>query len=584
MSKIFIIIVFLLSSLLACSQDILNASGKLMIRGRVFDSKTKESKAYASIYNETLQKGTISNREGYFQLVINDLNDRVIISFIGYKTVSIKTIAGKNFYEIYLEENVQMLKVVSVTASDNSYLFDLIIDCKKNNTQSERSAKAYYELKSSVNNEVVEIVENFYNVDIKGYDIKEINLKTGRFGLQFYKNRIFVSMESSRAITDLKLFEFNNLFPISPFQLSKRRMKKNFYIELKNKYQNDNLDSIYMLKLTPKDSTGLFFNGKIWIDPLKKNIVKIKLSCFNVETHPFVPLFYTDSIKKVDLNIVKSFKEIQGEAFFQHIDFNYKVSYKNRQGDTYDVSTNAIIHAYDFDNVFSLPKFEFSDNKIGDYRKINAIPYNAFFWENNDELKLSHENNGNEKFMNQSETITNKTLFSANRYFKRGFLEHPYIAWTGKRVLFRDVVVLDKELTSSIYLSEQYNLSVKIFLDINSYSDTVNILTSTIIDPYESFYSLPINKATNCFINVYFDLIEIERRNLVKEIQKTDRDKEAVEKLYNNCIEKIEKLKKRYLKETERGTNEKKMISWSKYVADKLAIDNIEIFKPYDNN
>ncbi|MBL0052424.1 MAG: hypothetical protein IPP29_13395 [Bacteroidetes bacterium] len=67
---------------------------------------------------------------------------------------------------------------------------------------------------------------------------------------------------------------------------------------------------------------------------------------------------------------------------------------------------------------------------------------------------------------------------------------------------------------------DMYDLNVKLFVDVNTIADTVNIMTAAVFDPYKSYYKFPVTNASLCFINIYFDLVEIERRELDVELQR----------------------------------------------------------------
>jgi len=555
------------------------------IEGRILNKETKEPIAYANIYNKTLQEGTISNIDGYFKISVNSPSDIIFITIIGFKKQMLQQEDKNIFYTIFLEESATLLNEVRIVAPDNSYLFRLLDKCKNNASRTSRTAKAYYELKSFVNDKQIELVEGFYNADIQGCDLATLNMKAGRFALKKYGNRLFTSQESSKAVTMLKLFRQNSYFPQNPLELSGSKKKKYFYLELEKKYRDDDLDSIYVIGFRPKDSSGEFFNGQIWINSLKKHIIKITLNCNKCKIHPFLPLFQTDSITNVDISITKTFREFKDEMFFNHIDFTYHIDYKSRRKKdnySYSVSTNAILYAYDFENLFIIPKFEFADENIRDYNKINAMPYNRFFWEKNDELKLNDDKNQNQQFFSENEVSSNRTLFVGNTSTKVSIFESPFIIWSDKRILLREYISDSlKSLEQSNLKSDQYNLSVKIFMDINSYADSTNILTATIFDPWDSFYHLAMDNATICFLNIFFDLYEIERLKFVKELEISDKSNDSVRKLYGDLLLRLEKQKKQYLKEVERGTKQEEMVKWNKYVVKNLKVDNLKIFDPY---
>jgi hypothetical protein len=614
-AKLIFALVISIYPFLLYSQVNLIASSEHSIEGRILDKKNKQPIAYAHIYNKTTGKGTISNLEGYFKLNIKSLSDIVQISMIGYKNAQLSLDSKHDFYQVYLEESVLLLKEVKVIAEDKSYLYDLLNDCKKNQSTAIDTSKVYYELKSFVDSQQVELVECFYNGTLSGYDLEDLELKYGRIALQTQNKKLFVSVETSRVISMMKLFDRNQYLPYSPLELSKRKLKKQYYLNLENKYYNDNHDSIYVVKFSPKDSLHNCFNGQVWINFSKKSIIKIKLICLNASEYPFLPISSTDSIKKVDMEITKSFQDINGIMFFKHIDFIYHITYQNRDNTVYNVSTNAILYTYDFHSAFLFPYFEFdnassngiqysinfisnsidsspynSNYNLSDYLKINAMPYNDFFWKNNEELKLNEQQNKNELFYDDYHSITNKSSYPLNQIIEQGLSEHPYLTWSEKRISNREFTAHKpitndpnvNSINSHIHIEEECNVNVKLFFDLNLLKDTVLFITTAILDPYKSYYNLPINNRVLCFINIYFDLVEIERRRLEKEIDASNKSIDSINKYFKQSLIRIEQQKQKYFKKGDCGNNKNEMTNWNKVVIENLGINNMELFKPYE--
>lgn len=559
------------------------------IEGRVLDIKTKAPVPYANIYNKTLQKGTISNNNGYFRIEAKSIKDSISITFIGYVDHVLNLREDNGFYTVLLEENTQLLSEVVVTPHLNSYLFELVANCKKRPSKAQKSAKAYYELKTYRDSAQVELVEGFYNLDIQGYELSDLQLKAGRLAMQPYGDRYFASLESSLAISKSKLLEGNKNYPTSPLELTKRAMLKNYYLFLSKKYLDQEADSIYVVDFEPIKNNGQFYEGTLWINKSKLHILKINLRCAECRQYPFLPMFQTDSISNVSMNISKTFTEIDGDIFFNHVDFNYVVKYKSRpgkaEGQVYTVKTNAILYAYDFHHLFDLPKIEFTtENFQGrDYRLISAMPYNDFFWKNNDEYRLNERKNQNESYFDSPMSMTNKNVFRPNSKFKQtGLLEHPFVLWTQKRVRFREVME-DTTRTdpAGSFTSDKYKLAVKILTDINTYRDSTDIQTATIFDPYESYFYLSMDAKALCFINLYFDFCEIERRKLELELKAVRHDPAKLKVVQTAFDLDFEIRKKAFLKEVERGTKEIAVLKWNKYIREELGIDNVLIFSPF---
>lgn len=558
------------------------------ITGRILNATTKEPVAYANVYNKTLEKGTISNLDGYFRVPVRDVRDSVMIIYVGYQTQRI-ALGSQNDYTIYLEESIQLLNEIVVRPKDNSYLADLLMRCRNKGSDYHASAKAYYELKTYKDFHQIELEEGYYNADIQGYALNGLTLKAGRLALQPYENRLFASLESSRAITMMRLMNKSNYFPDNPMNLTKGEIKRYYYLDLDKKYLSNESDSIYVIDFQPKDTTGLYFSGRIWVNASKDRLIKINLTCPACRRHPFIPLFHTDSIANVSFDITMTFSTQDQEMAFNHIDFTYTVDYKSRAREqqklNYSIQTEAILYVYDFHNTFFIPSLDMRVSELDDYRKLNAMPYNDFFWAYHDEYKLNDNRNSNELYFNDPESITNRSIFTNNRMLKGKLFERPFVTWSTDRVFFKEIST-DTMKSPSLgeVNADKYNLEVKHFLDINTYRDSTNILSSTIFDPYESYYHLPIDSKANCFINIYFDLCEIERRKLEKDISVALPDMDLVQEVYNQFEDRLEKQKYQFLKAVDRGINQLETIKWNTYVFDHLGIDNIAIFKPFEGS
>ncbi len=555
------------------------------ITGRILNAANQEPVAYANVYNKTLGKGTISNLEGYFQVPVRDIHDSVMVIFIGYQIQRI-ALGQQDMYTVYLEESIQLLNEIVVRPKDNSYLADLLVRSRNNGSSFQSTAKAYYELKTYKDARQIELEEGYYNANIQGYAVNGLTLKAGRLALQPHENRLFASLESSRAITMMKLMTRSNYFPDNPMQLSKGELKRHYYLDLDKKYLSNESDSIYVIDYQPRDTSGFYFTGKIWVNASTQQLIKISLQCGDCRRHPFIPLFPTDSIAKVSFDITMSFSTQDHEMAFNHIDFTYVVDYKSRvkekQKLNYAVKTEAILYVYDFSHTFFIPSPDIRYSDLDDFRKVNAMPYNDFFWAHHDEYKLNDNRNSNELYFTDPESITNKSIFKSNPVLKGKLFERPFVTWSTDRVFFREISSdTMKGLSMGEVIADKYNLEVKHFVDINTYHDSTHILSATIFDPYESYYRLPIDNKANCFINIYFDLCEIERRNLELDIRAALPDMDRVRQVYIQFEDRLEKQKYQYLKAVDRGTNEKEMVRWNTYVKAQLDIDNIALFKPY---
>jgi hypothetical protein len=582
MKNILLLLILLISNLAFCQHD-------FAVEGRVIDSLTREPVPFARIFNRTTKQGTISSEDGYFRIELSNSIDSVEVRVVGYKTMV--TNLNPSFNTILLEPNAKDLSEIEISVADDAGLFDLLQKCSKYRT-THKKAKGYYTLASYLDTAQVELVEGYYNLGLENYDLDEMDLKSGRLALQTFNDRFFTSQSGSNAISQLRTFNKNDFFPQTPLNLKKKEAKTLFRLELLYVYVDENLDSVYVIKYRPKGKSSNNFEGRIWLNINQALVQKITMNCSACEIHPFLPIFPTDSINNVDMRITKTFSISEGLAVFNHVDFSYRVNYVSRPGKEeqrkYAVETKAVLYAYDIDSSFQLPNFNFGQ-PTNDYRKINAFPYNSFFWEMNDEFDLNHQNDRNQAFFNHPASMTNVQFFkSSNANWKyrneqekkSGYLEHPYVHWSKNRVFLREMIA---DTSTSKLLSKEksllYNLDVQLFMDINLYGDSLNFLTETVFDPYNTYYYLPIDNHTNCFINMYFDLCEIQRRELEKKLfSVSNPTAEKLQDIYNDFLQLAQKEREQFLKEVDRGTIRKAMEKWNAYILLKVGNDNMLLF------
>lgn len=124
MNKQLILLVFLISCMFS-------AKAQVEVSGQVKDAQTKNPLEFCSIsvFNakDSLITGTVTDEKGFFTLPVKRGNYHLLISFIGYKTDTSKTIeitANKFLGTFKLEQDVKNLKEVSVKANSSENQLD----------------------------------------------------------------------------------------------------------------------------------------------------------------------------------------------------------------------------------------------------------------------------------------------------------------------------------------------------------------------------------------------------------------------------------------------------------------------------
>ena len=598
-----LIFYFLLIPFFLCAQEN-NKVEPFVLEAVIIDAEDLGPIPYATIISKESNKGTVSNENGYFRLDGLQANASVKISFIGYKTESYQ--ANELPDTIYLKIKNEVLNEVELLA-DNSFLYYLLSRSKKTSSYVEHNAKSYFSLETHVDTNQVELVEAYYNGAYQSYDLSSLQMKAGRTALKMYNNEAFVSLETSKSLYMHQLFDKNNYFPSSPFEFSKRKLKKTYHLFLHRKYKDDNGNTIYVVDYEPKEAPSKYFKGRVWIDSLSSKIQKINLKIEQASIFPFVALTEYDSLKNVNMEITKNFKEIDGVPYVKSIDFDYKLSYKvrgrntkslgdtsivsdakrpiqiglKRKVTTKNITSKALLYAYDYEETFVLPFMDFEVLKMSDHKLINAIPFNEIFWTHMDEFRFNDEVHNNKKFLYEEADIDVKTLYKKNPYFKNGFIEYTYKHWDTKRIFFRNDKQTKEDYTDYMEWipSERYRLGGQLVLDLNEFDDSLYVNTYSIMDPYKTFYHFPKKNKDYAFMNMYFDLLEIHRRKFEKEINEAPRSIEGIIAMYNKKKEHLERNFQNFFKDVVRGTNQNGMEKWNKYIYENIGIDNMKLFE-----
>lgn len=530
--------------------------------------------------------GTVSDLTGNFKLHNLILTDTLIISYVGFERQKISVDSLLNSQKIWMKEKTNLLNQVNVLP-DNSVLINLINNCSKNQKTTTKTAKSYMMLESKSNNEPIEMLEAYYNGTYSNQNVVELDMKAGRVGVSPIRDHFMLSTETSKAVLKHELYESSSYFPLNPFNLSKKDLYKSYDLFLTKKYNDELNHPIFVIRFKPKKNSSDYFAGDVWIDSLENQVLQIKMSTKNTTKHPFLPAGRTEKISNVDLEINKSFEKIDGEMFLSQVDFNYRFMLTSSTGTSYNMHTRVFMEAFNFQEIYDIPFFEFTENSHQDYMKINAYPINSFFWENRNEFQLEDYHQKAADFIEKNAEITNESLFQSHQFNTNGFLIFDYVKWGKKRIGLTkiksqkenvDPDVVHHHVNANTKLgTSMYNLNFQILLDINESTDSIHILTSSIIDPFSSFFNFPLDNKSLAFMNMYFDLVEIERRKLHSTLIK-ESNRESVITTYQSGIKNLEKISSEFFRDTQHGTDKKGMTKWNTLINSEIGIDNLDVF------
>lgn len=549
---------------------------------KILDASSKDPLTYATVFNKTQKRGTASSENGSFELPKTNIGDSLLVSFIGYADqlfIFQKDTPGI----ILLETQAANLEEI-VVRSESDYLYDLLSKLRKCKRANRQNAKTYFFLESKQKGKIVEMIESYFQGVYTNCSLQKLDIKKGRIGLKAVDERFYLSTETSRVFSMHDIFSHSSMFPSNPLCYRKKHMKSTYKLRLQSSYDL-NGSKIFVVQFWPKEAAELdseknLFSGTLWFNKEKNQILKIKLKKDRSKKYPFKPIG-PNTISEVSLEITKTFQEIGKEAVMNAIDFNYTIYYRDQNKIPYEAYTKAYLKAYDFDKSFNLPYFEFTDLLHEDYRNMTIVPYDSLFWSSSAEFRIFEHETKIETFLDenhlQNEFIIPDTTAS------KSCLQYHYVNWSKKRLDIRqsekESLTLDNFRNGNTFNEDLYNFNCKIYLDVNDFDSKINLQLYSIMDPVNSYFKTVVNNEERAFVNMYFDLLEIEKRKLAERIKKTpDQSIQKIEALYMQSQEAFEQRARRFASDTIRGQRITGMKKWNAIIADELGIDNLAIF------
>jgi len=578
---------------LLCSAELFPQT---VIHGLVTDSLTNKPLPYCNIAIKHTKKGNITNGEGRFSVSVNLLKDTVLFSYLGYNTKAIPALKLSQDEKVFMIPQEVLLQEFAVYANDDP-LYEVLIQCKKNiqRNRERHVSKVYFGIEAQSKEIPLELLECYYNGYLKGLVVENLLFKAGRVGLAPVDSHYFSNRYTSKVFSSINLVKKNDYFPSVIFQFNKREMKRKYIARLISKDED-----IYRIAFRPRNDSNIYFSGEVWIDGKDYSLQKIRLSIGKTLVHPFLPMFSSDSVYNVSFNLCQTYKPDDNHVMLpNHIEFNYNMTYQSVRDTTFrfpciitrGISANGILYFYDYDEPFILPYFDYNAD-LDDYRKMSIFPYNDDFWNNNNSLLLTNRQKKSLGFFTHEGSLMNFTTGNYGNNFihsffnaKAGLFENYYVFWAqDKRIVLKKDIIQNEECSpekvNQSIKSDLYNLKVQILLDVNPVGDSLSCKSYTVFDTFKTFFHLPERPyITSVFLNLYFDICEIERRKMETSLNSHSYTLSQIDSIYQSTLASMDNITKRYLDDVEIGENEKQVKKWNDYVKDHLGIDNITMYR-----
>lgn len=512
--------------------------------------------------------------------------DTLVAQLTGYYSATVTASAFSRNPHILMRPRENRLAEVPVFASD-AFLYAAFENCRQKLLKAEtRKTRAYFVLESELGQNPSELLECYYNAYFNARRIERLDFKNGRLGLAPHNGRYFVNLNSSRAVVLLDLCRENARFPDGPFQFNPRQLRKEFQLELLGVY--DSTETVYRIGFSPRRRQQQAFSGEAWIKKNSGELLQLQLRIDTTTRHPFVPAFEGQGrILQAGLQIKKVYDASAPTPTLSHMYFDYQLVYAHRHSaslvhannDTvFNTSTRGLLRFYAADRPFYIPRVA-NDEALSDYRKITGLAYNAGFWSCNDGLPYTDRMKQAIAYFKKNGVLVN---FPSGRqvYIDNRIFENNFFLWSAaKRLsLKKDGVKNDTLRQGQTPLVMAYQLNAHLYFDLNEGVDSLQHFSCTVFDTYNSWYNLREEPFTNCFLNIYLDLFEIERRRMEAAMRAKTHTAAQLDSIYQQHAAYAEKTARAYLAEVERGKKTVALARWNAAVKDVLGLDNMALF------
>lgn len=549
-----------------------------VLKGHVVDGVTHEALAYCSIALQGRPSGTLSNDEGAFALPFAIPEDTILFTMIGYERRALSVSDALRSPEVALTSAATDLAPVEVRP-DQDELYELVARCARKMLQlTEVNSKLYFEMGTRMDDQPVEVVESFYNARVRGPHIEQLDLKHGRIGIAPVGDRFFVNLDVTKAMSMLDIREADERFPTSPFQwTTAKALRKRYHVQERGRREKDP-GPVHVL-LTPRDTSGSGFVVDAWIRAGTSLPEAIVMSCEHCVRYPFVPLEPEDRIRRIDMRVSISFREDpETRAELDHMELDYRMDHTGL-GREHAVHTTATMRTFDRDRLFILPLFAY-DARQNDYRKITFQPYDSSFWATAPTLVRTEQQERDRDFFAQHGFLTGNARPRA--FSMHTFFESNYAFWApDRRISLKTLpprgeasVFHDRARAHRTVQPPTVHLEAQLYMDVDTTGDRPRIFTATVFDGFRSYHEEPEQRYTDAYLNIFFDLCEMERRRLDDEVRVPGLTYADMCAAHSRAVRRMHVTTAQYDRQVVLGANGPAFARWNQVVKDALGIDN----------
>ncbi len=563
----------------------LHCSGQnIIIEGSILDAQLGNPLPFSTIAIFGSDVGSISNQDGKFKIEVGSA-DTLEVRCTGFypKYIVVKDVSN-SLVEIALMPAVSQLAEFTIIEADERAL-KYIEQAKKQLLKSGYvRSKAFLELFTEKDSLPTELLEIYYNADLRDASIENLEYKSGRVAVAPVNNSFFMSLSTSRIIQSHNPLNSAG-FPESPFSIKRSELNELYDFKL---IEFKSGEKTIFFDAKPANSES-YFSGSFSMDE-KMNVTEIELSIQNPNRTPFIPLFETDSLRPISLDMKWLYSQHESGVAPYLVDFDYTYISAIPTGEGYTepwlerrIQSDGLIYFYDFDTPFFSPEFSY-DKELNDYQKLLNTPFHEILWEVDRPFVESERFNRNQEFISENGTL--KNYARQDEYKKFGGLhsviDHSNVFWSDTSRLRLNLIYHDPAAISgrtSVPRRQRFNLDVELYFDMAQVDTITSHFSQCIFDVYDSYYALESDSLTDLFLNLHFDLCEVERRKLEESIAAIEdiSPKELID-LFELSQKNFGRSTESFFRETDSGSSLRALEKYNEELMKVTGVDNVKLF------
>ena len=517
---------------------------------------------------------TITNEEGVFEIQNYKAEDKIILNKAGIFSDTLDANELENNNVFYIKTFVDKINTDEFSEED---LAKLIFEIRKTRNFKHHKSKGYVYTEGIKNGRQMEVSEVYHNVTLTDYEVEYLDLKNGRIASLNHD-----SIEHMQLVILAERFLHYDMFSKGDFKMktplnfSKKELLNHYHM-IPIQRNIIGTDTILKLRIEKKKLEERLFNAVFWIDLESGQMLKHRLEIESKTMYKdSEKSHYKEKISKEQIEM--DYTYINGSMLPSFTDIYVSKYYKdtNDVKTTFEIKTALVL--YDYQNPFQPPFINEFEDKSSTYQIMSPCFYDEFFWKNNCQLKYAN-NNARNRFFKQY--YVNKMNSDKFVEFGGNVVKPRFIPWSYDRL----VLTYDNIYPSGRYAENAdahvFKFAIQSYLDINTYNDSTIAFSKLVYNTEESYYGYEISLKTQVFFNIYFDFLEVRRREFVKEINEKKLSEEEIKNIHLRFMKENEALRIKLFRDIERGNNEEQLKEWNEYILKELGINNIEIFNQF---